>query len=94
MAILQKAIVCFNRAIKELIEQGAYRSGDTIEIEIAWSTDEQVQTIHNLIKEQCEETFNSLNGPLKLKINSWVGESQSDVYYKKLMVGQFDLGLA
>lgn len=89
---LEKAIVCFNRAIKELIEQGAYRSGDTIEIEIAWSTDEQVQTIHNLIKEQCEETFNSLNGPLKLKINSWVGESQSDVYYKKLMVGQFDLG--
>ena len=89
---LKKAKDSFARASKELIDQGLYKKGETIEIEIAWSRNDQITSMHNLIKEQCEEAFNSSNSLLKLKINSWVGEAWSDVFYKKMMVGQFDLG--
>ena len=90
---LLKAKNAFSKASKELIEQGLYKKGDTIEIEIAWQTSDQIENLHNLIKEQCEKAFNNSNSLLKLKINSWVGDVWSDVFYKKMMVGQFDLGL-
>ena len=89
---LSKAKNAFSKASKELIKQGLYKKGDTIEIEIAWQTSDQIENLHNLIKEQCEKAFNNSNSLLKLKINSWVGDVWSDVFYKKMMVGQFDLG--
>ena len=88
----EKAKEFFIEASNELIAQGAYQIGDTIKIEIAWQTTDQIKNIFNLIKKDFEKAFNVPENPLNLECESWVGDVWSDVYYKKLMVGQFDLG--
>ena len=39
-----------------------------------------------------EEAFNTNENPLKLNVTSWVGQEWSEVYYEKMMNGQFDIG--
>ena len=89
---LEQAKASFKKAAQELIAEGAYEEGDTIEIEIAWQTTAQISTTHNPIATMYEEAFNQSDNPLKLKVNSWVGAVWSDVYYEKMMKGQFDIG--
>lgn len=89
---LQKAEECFIKASNELIEQGIYSANDVIEIEIAWQTNDQISKLFNPIKAMLEEAFNTNENPLKLNVTSWVGQEWSEVYYEKMMNGQFDIG--
>ena len=89
---LEKAQASFLKASNDLIAQGAYEEGDEIEIEIAWQTNSQVTREGAVIAGYLEKAFNTDENPLTLKIKNWVGASWSDVYYEKMMVGQFDIG--
>ena len=89
---LEKAKASFKKAAEDLIEQGVYKTGDTIEIEIAWQSASQVTREHSLLKQYFEAAFNTDDNPLKLEVKAWTAPVWSDVYYKKMMVGQFDIG--
>jgi hypothetical protein len=84
----------FLTACEEMLEAGLYEEGDEIEIEIAWQTTAQFDNYGNPIIEMWESAFNSLTEEtgLTLKVVNWAGAVWSDVYYKKMMVGQFDIG--
>ena len=89
---LEAAQVSFKKAADQLIADGVYKAGQTIEIEIAWQTTAQISTTHDPIKKYLETAFNTPDNPLKLSVKSWVGAVWSDVYYVKMMTGQFDIG--
>ena len=90
----------FRMALTELEAEGAYTPGTKdaptqIDIEIAWMRPTQEDQYHNEIKNYIETAFNDesvCGGVYQLSVNFWVGNDWSDVYYKKMMVGQFDLG--
>ena len=90
----------FRYALTELEADGAYTPGTkenptVIELEIAWMRPTQEEQYHNEIKNYMETAFNDdsvCGGVYQLKVNFWVGNVWSDVYYNKLMVGQYDLG--
>ena len=87
---LPLAKAAFLRASEQLIADGIYKAGDTIEIEIAWQYKSQEATTHNPIKSYIEAAFEG--NPLKIDVKFQAGAVWSDVYYKKMMVGQFDIG--
>ena len=90
----------FRLALTELEQAGAYKPGTKdkpteINIEIAWMRPAQEDQYHKEIKDYMELAFNDdsvCGGVYKLNVNFWVGNDWSDVYYNKMMVGQFDLG--
>ena len=82
----------FKAACDELIAAGVYEAGQEIEIEIAWQTQAQADEEGVILAKYIEEAFNSCGGQLTVKCKHWVATTWSDVYYKKMMVGQFDLG--
>ncbi len=87
----EKAKKHFINASNELINQGIYKSGDEIEIEISWQMKDQIQSMHRYIKEDLEKAFNVEENPLRLKVTHYVSDVWSDVYYKKAMKGQYDI---
>lgn len=89
---LEKAKASFQAAAETLIEEGVYNPGETIEIEVAWQTQAQADTQGATLKTMLESAFNTNENPLKLNVVHWVGAVWSDVYYKKMMLGQYDLG--
>ena len=89
---LEKAKAYFKAACDELIANGSYKRGDTIKIEIAWQTFSQETTYHNPLKKYIEDAFNACGGGLTLELSFWASQTWSDVYYAKMMVGQFDIG--
>jgi len=91
---LEVAKSYFDEACKELTEAGVYKSGDTIEIEIAWQTNAQFTNYGDPIIEMWQSAFAPVGEKygLTLKVVNWAGAVWSDVYYKKMMVGQFDIG--
>ena len=90
----------FKVALQELIMDGAYVPGTpenptVIELEIAWMYTTHEEAYHNEIKQFLETAFNHPSvsaNTFKLVVNFWVGSEWSDVYYNKMMIGQFDLG--
>lgn len=90
----------FRMALTELENEGAYTPGTAenptvINIEIAWMYPTHEENYHNEIKNYLETAFNDesvTGGAYQLSVNFWVGNVWSDVYYNKLMVGQYDLG--
>lgn len=86
------AQLAFKKAAEELLATGAYKVGDTINIEIAWMYASNETDMHNDLKQYFESAFNGANTGLTLNVNFWVGAEWYDVYYDKMMVGQFDLG--
>ena len=90
----------FRMALSELEADGAYTPGTkeeptVIDIEIAWMYPTHEENYHNEIKNYMETAFNDdsvCGGVYKLSVNFWVGNAWSDVYYNKLMIGQFDIG--
>ena len=90
----------FRMALTELEAEGAYTPGTkenptVIHIEIAWMYPTHEENYHNEIKNFFETAFNEdsvCGGVYQLSADFWVGNAWSDVYYNKLMVGQFDLG--
>ena len=89
---LELAKASFKKAADTLIAEGAYNEGDTIEIEIAWQEDTDEQEFHAPIKKNLEDAFNTEENPLRLDVKFYAPQTWSDVYYKKMMVGQFDIG--
>lgn len=90
----------FRMALTELEADGAYAPGTKenpteIKFEIAWMYPTDEEDFHNEIKNFFETAFNDesvCGGVYKLAIEFWVGNTWSDVYYNKLMPGQYDLG--
>ena len=97
---LQLAIEYFQMALAELEAEGKYERGTAdnptvITLEIAWMYPYQEQSYHAEVKQMLESAFNYptvSNGCYELNVEFWAGDEWSDVYYKKLMLGQFDLG--
>ena len=97
---LELAREYFRLALTELEAEGAYTPGTednptVITIEVAWMEPSQEETYHNELKSFVETAFNDSSvtgGKYKLDLQFWVGNVWSDVYYNKMMVGQFDLG--
>lgn len=89
-----KAIEYFKAAATELLANGSYKSGDVIEIEMAWQTEASMKQNGPEIANYIETAFNDpdvSNGKLTLKINNTYVTTWTDIYYKKMMVGQFDI---
>ena len=89
------AIVYFQEAVEQLFAEGAYNEGDTITIEICWQAESQIQTSGADIEAYLEGAFNDAavcGNKLTLDIQNTFVPVWSDVYYKKMMVGQFDIG--
>ncbi|MBO4622744.1 MAG: hypothetical protein J5691_02530 [Bacilli bacterium] len=84
----------FADACEEFIANGIYEEGDEIEIEIAWQTTSQFTNYGDPIIEMWQNAFNAVgaNYGLTLKVVNWAGAVWTDVYYKKMMVGQYDIG--
>ena len=88
------------RSLTELEADGAYTPGTkvaptVIHIEIAWMYPTHEENYHNEIKNLLETAFNDesvCGGVYQLSVDFWVGNAWSDVYYNKMMVGQFDIG--
>lgn len=89
---LEYARASFKQACEELIAAGYYKEGDTLTVEIAWQTQSDIDDFGDAIAKNWEDAFNSCEGGLKLKVKHWVGQEWSDVYYEKMMKGQFDIG--
>ena len=89
---LEFAKTSFKKASEELIASGAYKAGDTIKLEIAWMYPDDESEYHNVVAKYFEDAFNACGGGLTLDCEFWVGALWSDVYYEKMMVGQFDIG--
>ena len=85
----------FDTAARECLEAGLYEEGDEIVIEIAWMYPSDEEESHNFIKKCFKDAFNDASvadGKLTLEVEFWVGAEWSDVYYEKLMTGQYDIG--
>lgn len=89
---LEFAKESFKKASEALIASGVYQAGDTIHLEIAWQTASDETQFHSDVKSNLEDAFNSCGGDLTLSVDFWAGTTWSDVYYKKMMIGQFDIG--
>ena len=97
---LELAREYYKVALAELEAAGEYTRGTkenptVIELEIAWQYAQHEDIYHKEIEQYLEEAFNDesvSNGAYKLDVKFWIGEDWSDVYYKKMMLGQFDLG--
>lgn len=97
---LELAREYFKLALAELEAANLYRAGTPenptkIELEIAWMYPQHEENYHNEIKQYFEEAFNHESvhgGEYVLECKFWVGNEWSDVYYAKLMLGQYDLG--
>lgn len=89
------AIAAFKKATTKLLADGAYKEGDKITIEIVWQAEAQIANNGAEIKTFLEDAFNNAavcNNKLELEIKNVAVATWSDVYYKKMMVGQFDIG--
>lgn len=91
----------FRMALDELESQGKITRGTktnptVIELEIAWQSAADEEGLHTYIKQYWEDAFNDESvhdGCYKLNVKFWVGNVWSDAYYKKMLVGQFDVGM-
>lgn len=89
---LEEAKKAFEKASEELIEQGYYKAGDTIKIEMTGSTMEIKNNVLVPLASYFEKAFNESNSTLKLDIEFYIPTNWSDIYYEKQMKGQFDIG--
>lgn len=90
------AIENFSKAAKYWLDNGIYKEGDIINIEVAWQTQASIKTSGEPIEKYLEEAFNDsavCGNKLTLNIQNTYVEVWSDIYYKKMMVGQFDIAL-
>ena len=92
---VETAKAYFRKALEELVAEGAYKSGDEIVIEMAWQSQSQFTTYGDPISQYFHESFDSVGEEfgIKLKTENWASAVWSDVYYGKMMIGQFDIGI-
>ena len=97
---LELAREYFKVALAELEAEGKYVAGTKdnptkIEIEIGWQYATHEDAYHKEIEQYLESAFNDESvsgGKYQLDVVFWVGEQWSDIYYNKMMLGQYDLG--
>ena len=89
---LERAKASFKKAAEQLIADGYYKEGDTVEIEIAWQEPSDEQIYHAPLAKMLTDAFNTDENPLTLRPKFWVGKTWQDVYTEKCMTGQFDIG--
>lgn len=97
---LEASKVFFRQAVNELVEAGDLELGTKskpteISIDIWWMFESNIKDYGDEISKYIESAFNSSyvsGGKVKLKVNNFAVAEWSDVYYKHLLVGQFDLG--
>ncbi len=97
---LELAREYFRLALTELEAEGAYKPGTkdnptVISLEFAWMRPAQEEQYFNELKNFLETAFNDdsvTGGAYKLECVFWVGADWSDVYYNKMLIGQFDIG--
>jgi len=97
---LELAREYFRVALSELESEGAYTPGTAesptvIHLEFAWMYPQNEEGYHNELKVFFETAFNDASvsgGKYQLSCDFWVGNEWSDVYYNKMLVGQFDIG--
>ena len=82
----------FKAACDELIANGTYASGDEIHIEICWMDTASIDEMGVYIKQYIEDAFNKCGGGLTIVVDNYACAVWSDVYYAKMMIGQFDIG--
>lgn len=82
----------FKAAADEMIANGDYAAGDTITIEICWMDTASIDEMGQYIEKYMEDAFNSCGSELTLDVVHYACAVWSDVYYAKMMVGQFDIG--
>lgn len=93
---LATAQASFGTAIDALIASGDVKNGDQLTIDIWWMYDYMIEEYGEPVATNIQDAFN--NSPkaksnnLTLKVNNYATAVWHDVYYKHLMVGQFDLG--
>jgi ABC-type oligopeptide transport system substrate-binding subunit len=96
---VSKAEAAFGEAIDQLIASkdivpGTKDAPTPISIDIWWMTESQIKKSGTEIGKYIEDAFNAagLDKGVKLTVNQHAVTVWTDVYYKHLMVGQFDLG--
>lgn len=92
---VEKAREYFKEAAAALLESGAYKEGDVIELEITWQSQLNVDLYQGPIEKYWLEAFNHpsvCDGKLTLAVKEYVPAVWTDAYYAKMMVGQYDLG--
>ncbi|MFA6813400.1 MAG: ABC transporter substrate-binding protein, partial [Bacteroidaceae bacterium] len=97
---LETAKAKFKAAVQELVASGDIVEGTaenptTISLDIWWMSTDQIKQTGDDIVKYIEDAFNDESvsgGKVVLDINQEAVSVWSDVYYKHLMVGQFDLG--
>lgn len=90
----------FRIALQELEAEGKITPGSkenptVIELEVAWMYPANETGYHKYVKQYWEDAFNHSsvsNGRYKLECKFWVGNDWSDVYYTKMLTGQYDIG--
>ena len=82
----------FKAAADEMIANGSYKAGDTIVIEICWMDTASIDEMGIYIEQYMEDAFNGCGSDLKLDVQHFACAVWSDVYYEKMMKGQFDIG--
>ena len=89
-----KAVDYFKSAATKLLADGSYKAGDTIELELCWMAETQINQYGKDIAKFIEDAFNDedvCDNKLTLKFNNVFVSFWSDIYYKKMMVGQYDI---
>ena len=96
----EAAKVLFKKAVEEEVAAGHYTYGTkenptVITLQMGWQAESQITSMANDLVSYIQKCFNDesvCSGKIVLKFDQWVGSIWSDIYYKKMMVGQFDFG--
>lgn len=89
----EKAIASFKQAAKELIEDGAYEVGDTIEFEMTWQATSMEDTWAKPLAKMIKDAFDAAETGLNLEIKHWYAAVYTEAYEDKMQIGQFDIGI-
>lgn len=90
---LTVAKTLFKKSADELVSSGTYKDGDKITLKAYYQAQTQITQWADTWAKSIEDAFNAANGhSLTLDIVNEAVTLWSDVYYKHMMVGQFDFG--
>ncbi|HBR85575.1 MAG TPA: hypothetical protein DEA32_00060 [Firmicutes bacterium] len=87
----------FTKAVDSLVAAGSYKDGDKIVVTCFQMLSSEIDAWGKLWENEVEDAFNTSSGAkehnITLDIQQEAVTSQMDVYYKHLMVGQFDFSM-
>lgn len=88
-----RAKAAFKKACDDLIASGVYQAGDNIELEVVYMSENNVTNYGADVEKYWSDAFNNCGGGLTISFKHFIPSNWQDVYYKKMMVGQYDIGL-